>query len=133
MPKVILLAIFSLFLTACVPQPLTPPVEQVPEIKQPKQLNTTLKKKTSAVKNKNELYQCNKNKIVRVTKASNHKKSSNINVTFNQTTHRLSSAVTRNNSKKYSNIRWIWTENFKGVGTLRNKNGKILAENCVRI
>ncbi|AHG87276.1 Opacity associated protein B [Bibersteinia trehalosi USDA-ARS-USMARC-190] len=130
MQKVISLAIFSVFLTACMPPPLTAPIEQIQTIEPPKQLIATKKKVTSTVKNKTVLYQCSKNKTVRVTKAANSKKSQYISVTFNQTTHRLSSAVTRNNSKKYSNIRWIWSEDFNGKGTLRDKNGKILAQNC---
>lgn len=54
-----------------------------------------------------------------------------INVTFGQTTHKLSSTVTKTH-KKYSNIRWIWTEDFNGKGTLKNNRNNILAEGCVR-
>lgn len=54
-----------------------------------------------------------------------------INVTFGQTTYKLSSTVTKNH-KRYSNIRWVWTEDFNGQATLKNNRNKVLAEGCER-
>lgn len=128
-------AIFGLFLTACTPQPLVAPIEQIEQAQQ-EQATQTTKVETpltqSSVKNRTVLYQCAKKQTVKITKAANSKKTQNITVEFKQVSHRLSSAVTRKNSRKYSNIRWIWTEDFNGKGVLTNKNGKILAENCVK-
>ncbi|KMK50695.1 hypothetical protein RO21_10390 [[Actinobacillus] muris] len=72
-------------------------------------------------------YQCKNQQRVRIQPLN--KKT--INVTFGHTTYKLSSTVTKNH-KRYSNIRWIWTEDFKGTGTLKNNRQKVLAEGCVR-
>lgn len=91
-----------------------------------------VKKTAKSVQNRATLYKCNQKKTVRITQEVNSKKNQNIKITFNQTAHTLSPMVTRTNSKKYSNLRWIWAIDAKGKGSLRNKNGKILAENCVK-
>lgn len=80
------------------------------------------------VKEKSELnYHCKNQQRVRIQPLN--KKT--INVTFGHTTHKLSSTVTQNH-KRYSNIRWVWTEDFNGKGILKNNRHKILAESCVR-
>lgn len=75
-------------------------------------------------------YLCDNKQIVRV-QYDNTKKNRAVDITFQQSTHTLYSSVTKK-SKKYSNIRWIWSEDFDGKGTLRDNRNKILAENCVK-
>lgn len=126
---------FALLLTACAPKPISSPVEQLEEnivTETIKPAAEQAKKQTATVHNKNTLYQCRHNKTVKVRKSTNKKNKQVITVTFEQTSYKLSSSITRKSGKKYSNIRWIWTEDSKGKGTLRDKNNKILAENCVK-
>lgn len=125
-------AILGLILTACTPQPLIAPIEQVNQVQQEQATKVETPLPQSRVKNKAMLYRCNKNQTVKITKTTNSKKIQNITVEFNQISHRLSSVVTQKSHRKYSNIRWIWTEDFNGKAKLQNKNGKILAENCVK-
>lgn len=129
MRKFIFFAFFPFVITACI-KPISSPIEQVQEAveTQPQ----AVKKTAKSVQNRATLYKCNQKKTVRITQEVNSKKNQNIKITFNQTTHTLSPMVTRTNSKKYSNLRWIWAIDAKGKGSLRNKNGKILAENCVK-
>lgn len=132
MKKITLLA-SSLFIIACTPQPIISPVEQVEGTAITAKKNATKpKKQTSTVHNKNILYQCKNNKTVKIRKSTGKNNKQSITVEFQQTSYKLSPSVTRKSGKKYSNIRWIWTEDSKGKGTLRNKNNKILAENCVK-
>lgn len=126
MRKFLGFALFSAVLTACTPQPAVAPVEQIQKL--PNALSLTAATPVS-VQNKTVAYQCKKGKTVRVTHTSGDKKS--ITVEFNQTSHKLSSSVPKQN-KKYSNIRWIWAEDFNGKSSLRDKSGKLLAENCVK-
>lgn len=119
----------SLFLTACSSQPLITPVEQIQQI--PLEVAPTPStEKILSVQTKTVLFQCLKQKSVKVTQNANEKKS--LTVEFNQTSHKLSSSVPKTSKKKFSNIRWIWTEEFDGSHTLRDKNGKILAAYCIK-
>lgn len=123
------LAVVTLFLTACSSQPIVAPVEQlqhVPIEKAP----TPSTEKILPVQHKTALYLCKDQKSVKLTKDSNEKKS--ITVEFNQTSHKLSSSVPKTGKKKYSNIRWIWIEEFNGSHTLRDKSGKVLADFCIK-
>lgn len=122
------LVVFGLFLTACTSQPMVAPVEQMQQA--PIELAPTPSaEKIQPVKNKTVLYLCSKQKSVKVTKNANEKKS--LTIEFNQTSHKLSSTVPKTSKKKYSNIRWIWAEEFDGSHTLRDKNGKVLAGHCI--
>lgn len=58
-------------------------------------------------------------------------KISNVVVTWGDTSHALSPAVSKN-GQKYSNIRWIWLEKFNGTATLFNNRNKLLATDCVK-
>lgn len=80
------------------------------------------------------VYRCNKNKSVQVERQKKTKKSmkkETVTVTFQGTTHRLSSVVTKN-GKKYTNIRWTWHETRNGTAFLYNNSNKTLAANCVK-
>lgn len=129
MRKLLSFAILSTLLAACTPQPAVAPVEQVEKLPDAKQIQPA-ETKTTAVKNSTTLYQCAKNKSVRITKSAHDKKT--LTVEFNQTSHKLSSAVPKKSKRKYSNIRWIWAEDFNGNGSLSDKSGKILADKCVK-
>lgn len=131
MRKSLPFALFLPFLTACLPKPAVAPIEQVQqETKVVEQAVREVAKKT--VKDRTLAYQCKNQRTVRVTYTANDKKT--INVEFNQTSHKLSSSLPKStqNKRKYSNIRWIWSEDFNGKSTLRDKSGKVLAENCVK-
>lgn len=119
----------SLFLTACSSQPIITPVEQIQHA--PLDAAPTPSTETVlSVQDKTVLYQCRQQKSVKVTKNMAEKKS--VTVEFNQTSHKLSSSVPKTSKRKFSNIRWIWTEEFDGSHTLRDKNGKILAAYCIK-
>lgn len=75
-------------------------------------------------------YYCDKKKVVRIQPISK-KKNSVLKVFFNQTSYELSPTVS-DKGKKYSNIRWIWLEDFKGRAMLIDNRHKILANNCVK-
>lgn len=75
-------------------------------------------------------YKCNKGKIVRVQQGS-AKKNSAVTVMFNNTSHKLSAAVS-DKGKKFSNIRWIWLEGLNGKATLSDNRNNVLAENCIK-
>lgn len=122
-------ALFATLLTACVPQPIVAPVEQMPPTP-PMEVAVEPNKTTTNVQNSVSLYQCNKQKSVRVTRTHDDKKT--LTVEFNQVSHKLSSAVPKSGRTKFSNIRWTWVEDFQGKGSLRDKSGKVLAENCVK-
>ncbi|MDO4698066.1 MAG: MliC family protein [Pasteurellaceae bacterium] len=76
-------------------------------------------------------YRCDKAKRVNVQPTANNKKNSTIHLTFNQSTYKLSPNVT-NKGRKYSNIRWIWTVDNQGTGTLIDNRHKVLAKNCIK-
>lgn len=131
MYKPLSLVIFTALLAACTPKPMVSPIEQVSQ----KGLGQALtispsNKKTTTIQKRTALYQCKKQQTVKITTSPQERKT--ITVEFNQTSHKLFSSVPKQSKKKYSNIRWIWTENFNGVGTLRDKSGKVLAEQCVK-
>ncbi|MGX2949949.1 MliC family protein [Ursidibacter sp. B-7004-1] len=106
------------------------PAEQVEQqIQQPEQSVPQIK--TDVVKKQRIIsYQCAKNQTLRV-QFLNSKKNSPITLTFNRSSYTLSPSVVTQ-GKKYSNIRWIWTEDFNGVGTLRDNRNNLLAEKCVK-
>lgn len=136
MRKWLTFAFFSAFLSACSAPALISPAEEIENLPA-NEINTTEPQKetqtppqTTSVKNKSTLYQCKGKKSVRVIKASENDKT--VRVEFNQVSHTLSAALPKENKRKYSNIRWVWTEDFNGKAKLQNKSGKILAENCVK-
>ena len=109
------------------------PVEQVQQVQKTNSDNVEQVKKVaqrSVVKNQAmSLYLCKNDKEVRILKTKGKKNS--INVTFMDTTHTLSPAVTKN-GKKYSNIRWVWWEMRSGVAELYDNNKKVLAKECIK-
>ena len=109
------------------------PVEQVQQVQKTNSDNVEQVKKVaqrSVVKNQAmSLYLCKNDKEVRILKTKGKKNS--INVTFMDTTHTLSPAVTKN-GKKYSNIRWVWWEMRSGIAELYDNNKKALAKECVK-
>lgn len=109
------------------------PVEQVQQVQQTNSDNAEQVKKVaqrSVVKNQAmNLYLCQDDKEVRILKTKGKKNS--ISVTFMDTTHTLSPAVTKN-GKKYSNIRWVWWEMRSGIAELYDNNKKVLAKECIK-
>lgn len=128
--------ISTLFVLAGCANDVVSPVEQVQQVQQAANSPIATPKpvsKRSVVKNQAiSLYLCKDDKEVRVLKAKNKKNGKNtVSVTFMDTTHTLSAAVTKN-GKKYSNIRWIWWEPREGNAELYDNNKQILAEDCVK-
>ncbi|WP_373778002.1 MliC family protein [Glaesserella sp.] len=120
--KIVFFTLTGLFLSGCIA-----PVEQV-------QMAVTtptaeIENRTTAKKVVTINYLCANQKVVRV-QVPTSPKDKTITVIFNQTSHKLSSAVTKR-GKKYSNIRWIWLE-ANGKGTLHDNRNNILAENCLK-
>ena len=109
------------------------PVEQMQQVQKTNSDNTEQVKKVaqrSVVKNQAmSLYLCKNDKEVRILKTKGKKNS--ISVTFMDTTHTLSPAVTKN-GKKYSNIRWVWWEMRSGIAELYDNNKKVLAKECIK-
>lgn len=109
------------------------PVEQVQQVQKTNSDNTEQVKEVaqrSVVKNQAmNLYLCKDDKEVRILKTKGKKNS--ISVTFMDTTHTLSPAVTKN-GKKYSNIRWVWWEMRSGIAELYDNNKKVLAKECIK-
>lgn len=109
------------------------PVEQMQQVQKTNSDNTGQVKKVaqrSVVKNQAmSLYLCKNDKEVRILKTKGKKNS--ISVTFMDTTHTLSPAVTKN-GKKYSNIRWVWWEMRSGIAELYDNNKKVLAKECIK-
>ena len=109
------------------------PVEKVQQVQKTNSDNVEQVKKVaqrSVVKNQAmSLYLCKNDKEVRILKTKGKKNS--INVTFMDTTHTLSPAVTKN-GKKYSNIRWVWWEMRSGIAELYDNNKKVLAKECIK-
>ncbi|MGX2967663.1 MliC family protein [Ursidibacter sp. B-7004-1] len=124
---------FSLLTTTvllgCSTTTIAPAVQVEQQIQQPEQSVPQIK--TDVVKKQRIIsYQCAKNQTLRV-QFLNSKKNSPITLTFNRSSYTLSPSVVTQ-GKKYSNIRWIWTEDFNGVGTLRDNRNNLLAEKCVK-
>ena len=109
------------------------PVEQVQQVQKTNSDNAEQVKEVaqrSVVKNQAmNLYLCKDDKEVRILKTKGKKNS--ISVTFMDTSHTLSPAVTKN-GKKYSNIRWVWWEMRSGVAELYDNNKKVLAKECIK-
>lgn len=109
------------------------PVEQVQQVQKTNSNNAEQVKEVaqrSVVKNQAmNLYLCKDDKEVRILKTKGKKNS--ISVTFMDTTHTLSPAVTKN-GKKYSNIRWVWWEMRSGIAELYDNNKKVLAKECIK-
>lgn len=122
-----LISICGILLTACTPTNISPvaQVEQKQFLASPAKSNTIVKVKDQSIIE----YQCKNKKTVTIQPDNTKKKA--INLTFAQTTHTLSSVVTKK-SQKYSNIRWVWSEDFSGKWKLRDNRNKVLAENCVK-
>ncbi len=123
----ILISISGILLSACTPTSMSPvaQVEQNQFLASPTKSNTVMKVKNQSITE----YKCKNKKTVTIQPDNTKKKA--INLTFAQTTHTLSSVVTKK-SQKYSNIRWVWTEDFSGKWKLRDNRNKVLAENCVK-
>lgn len=117
----------GIFVTACTPSSMSPvaQVEQKQTLPEPDKSNTIVKVKNQSITE----YTCKNKKTVTIQPDNTKKKA--INLTFAQTTHTLSSVVTKK-SQKYSNIRWVWSEDFSGKWKLRDNRNKVLAENCVK-
>lgn len=131
--RVLFIAGCGLFLSGCTPT--VAPVEQM----ESKQVTKPVPKlaTTKAQRQTHSLYQCKKEISVKVqrvqaTKATATRKATTagIIVSLGDISHKLSPAVTKI-GKKYSNIRWIWTEQ-NGVATLQDSRGKMLAEGCIK-
>lgn len=123
----IVFVILSAFLGAC-SLPIAPVelIEQVPETVVSEQATPHI----TQVQNRTMLYKCQKGKQVSVTHTAQDKKT--VLVEFDKTSHKLSSSLPKGrNYKKYSNIRWIWSEDFKGKANLRDKSGRVLAQECI--
>ena len=118
-----------LFLTAC-SITTVPPVEEISkkneEVIVGREVKPDVVKKQIVTE-----YSCKNKKQVRVQKSVGSKKAAPITVSFHHASYKLSPQVSRQ-AKKYSNIRWTWTENMQGVGTLTDNSHKILAEKCVK-
>ncbi|QGM81624.1 MliC family protein [Otariodibacter oris] len=74
-------------------------------------------------------YLCEKSQNLRIQATPD--RDNLIRITFNRITHTLSPTVT-SKGKRYSNIRWIWTEDLNGIGTLSDNRNNILATGCVK-
>ena len=109
------------------------PVEQVQQVQKTNSDNAEQVKEVaqrSVVKNQAmNLYLCKDDKEVRILKTKGKKNS--ISITFMDTTHTLSPAVTKN-GKKYSNIRWVWWEMRSGIAELYDNNKKVIAKECIK-
>ena len=122
-----LISICGILLSACTPTNMSPvaQVEQKQSLASPEKSDTIVKVKDQSTIE----YLCKNNKTVSIQPDNTKKKA--IHLTFAQTTHTLSSVVTKK-SQKYSNIRWVWSEDFNGKWKLRDNRNKVLAENCVK-
>ncbi|MDH2997062.1 hypothetical protein A1D22_05125 [Pasteurellaceae bacterium LFhippo2] len=126
--RVGLIAICAGLLTACIA-----PIEEVErqmdtDTQTVSESNKAIEKR-KVVTNKARDFVCKNKKEVRIIETIDAKNNKNVTLTFNGVSHKLSSAVTKL-GKKYSNIRWVWKEDLKGQGTLRDNRNKILAEKC---
>ncbi len=118
-----------LLLSRCTPS-LIAPAEQV-HLSQTQEQKADQPPRTVVKKQSVSEYLCKNGRSVRVQQNLESSKKTTISVTFNQRTYRLSPAVTQK-AKTYSNIRWVWSEDFSGIGTLRDNRNNLLAENCIK-
>ncbi|WP_150539014.1 MliC family protein [Actinobacillus vicugnae] len=137
----ITLCVSALALTGC--KPLEAPIEQVQRVQTViHQTQTEIKptEKVTVVKNQTALQFVCKNDVLvkvqraKVKKANKQTKRSSSNqqailVTYGNTTHTLSPAVTKD-GKKYSNIRWTWEERLNGEISLIDNSNNVLASEC---
>ena len=139
MKKMLLTVLTSGLSVACTP--VVPPVEQVQQVQaqavnQQTAEESNVVQKVSVAKNRmTTLYVCKDDVVVRVQQVKAKKTSkrtvqNSIIVTYGNTSHNLSPAVTQN-GKKYSNIRWIWRVPSDGKPTLTDNSDNVLAEECV--
>lgn len=124
------IATLSLWLSGCSLTTIAPAEQLQKSIVKPNEVQVATKGRAVIKKQPVSEYRCDQGKVVRVRFAST-KKNSTISVIFNQTTHKLSPTVS-SKGKKYSNIRWIWFEDFNGKGTLKDNRQNILAKNCIK-
>lgn len=123
-------------LVACTPK--VAPVEQMQtQMEQPQTIQVKPSVSSKAQKQVRHLYRCAENKTVRIQQVRKVKNltvkaptSGWIVVTFGEISHKLSPTVTKS-GKKYSNIRWQWTEK-NGKGTLQDNSHNVLAKECVK-
>lgn len=118
----------ALFLTACSMTTIAP-AEQVHQ--QTEDSDTAPQKASRTVIKKQQIteYQCANAKRLSVQSSLTPQKNRAITVTFNQRSHKLSPNIV-DRGKKYSNIRWIWTIDHRGIGTLTDNRHTVLAKNC---
>lgn len=127
----IALSIFTLWLSGCSLTTISP-IEQLQErLKQEKIALPTAKSGRNTVKQQPIIkFYCDKKKVVQIQPSSS-KKNSAVKIVFNNLSYELSPTVS-DKGKKYSNIRWIWLEDFNGNGTLSDNRHRVLASNCVK-
>lgn len=137
------LAVCTALLTLAGCKPLEAPIEQVQRVQTViQQAQTEIKptEKVTVVKSQTSTQFICKNDVVVKVQRSKAKKVNNkakrkvgnqqaILVTYGNTTHTLSPAVTRD-GKKYSNIRWTWKERLNGEASLTDNSNSVLASEC---
>ncbi|MDD0823475.1 MliC family protein [Mannheimia sp. AT1] len=120
-------------ISACTPR--VTPVDQIQQIQKANKDKEVTQFVTKRVEHTSEitLYRCNNGKKVEVErqKKSPAGKKETVIVSFQGTSHQLSSAVTKD-GRKYTNIRWTWHEMRNGKAFLSNNTKKTLAANCVK-
>lgn len=128
-----IIALISAILVGGCTSVITPPVEQIHQAQKTKEPVQTVTKQVEQAPDA-MVYRCDKDKKVEVER---HKKEvgtakkEKVTVTFQGTSHQLSSSVTKD-GKKYTNIRWTWHETRDGKAFLYNNTKKTLAANCVK-
>lgn len=132
----IFIGTFALWLSACSLTTVAP-VEQLQQNLDQEKLEKTQKTPSATKMGRARIkpqptiqYLCDDNKTVTIQPTSK-KKNSPITLIFNQTSYKLSPTVS-SKGKKYSNIRWIWLEEFNGKARLCDSRNKAIAINCVR-
>lgn len=127
----IVVGIFALWLTGCSLTTIAPIEQLQKSLTQEKSLSPTAKSGRNTVKQQPiTKFYCDKKKVVQIQPSSS-KKNSAVKIVFNHLSFELSPTVS-DKGKKYSNIRWIWLEDFNGNGTLIDNRHRVLASNCVK-
>lgn len=128
-----ILGVSALLISGCTTVQPTP-VEQVQQANNVAQTQLEKNKVSIAKKQMAVRFQCKNDKTVRVTYPkktdSKNVKNNRVVVVFNDVSHTLTPAVTKN-GKKYTNIRWTWWEPRNGKAYLIENPQRVLAENCV--
>ncbi|QHB17185.1 MliC family protein [Mannheimia pernigra] len=130
--RVVCVAVLAFLLGAC-SSVVTPPVEQIHQIHKTKTPVKMVEKKVEGT-HKVNIYRCDNGKRVEVDRQKKDRKldkKESVKITFQGTSHLLSSTVTRN-GRKYTNIRWTWNELRNGKAFLYDNTKRNLAVNCVK-